>query len=340
MVKIIVDCFGADNGLECVVQGAVDALAKKDGYKVVLVGDKDRIEKCITGYEDRIEIIHTTEEITCEEEPVKAIRSKKESSIVKGLELLKSDEECKAFISAGSTGAVLVGSTLKIGRLEGVSRPALCPVLHTSLDDKKVLLLDCGANADCKPINLCHFALMATCYSQAVLGVEKPVVALLSNGTEAQKGNALVHEVYPALSQMQEINFAGNTEARDILSGDFDIVVTDGFSGNVALKSIEGGIKLLMKELKKEVHSSLRSKIGGLLLKKSLKKIKGKLDFASYSGALFLGLKNMVYKVHGSTNSMGVTKTVLQAVEAVENNVIDLIAEKIEKTDLSAVKVE
>ncbi len=338
-MKIIVDCHGADNGVATVVNGAVEALKEKDGFGVVLVGDKNQIEKELEGVNrDRIEIADAPEEITCDEEPVKAVKAKKQSSIVVGLETLRKDDEAKAFVSAGSTGAILVGSLLLVGRIQGVSRPALCPVLPSLTG--KVLLLDSGANADCKPINLCHFALMGACYSEAVLGVKNPRVALLSNGTEPHKGNQLVHDVYPMLESIEEINFVGNTEGRDLLSGKFDVVVTDGFSGNVELKASEGAIKFLMKNLKTRIFASVRGKIGALFLKKTFKELKSELDYGSFGGAILLGIKKPVFKAHGSAESGSIKNAILQAVNAEESKLIENISGKLKNADLSQFKVE
>lgn len=340
-MKIVVDCLGADKGYAMVVEGALNALKLRKGFDIALCGKESEIRPLITDKNliSRIEIIDCQDEITCEEEPVKAFKAKPESSIVKGLERLHADDECKAFVSAGSTGAVLVGATLKIGRLKGISRPALCPILPAK-DGKKVLLLDCGANADCKPINLCHFAIMASCFAEAVLGVKEPKIALLSNGTEAQKGNQLVHDVYPMLSGLDCINFYGNAEGRQLFDGDFDALVTDGFSGNIQLKSAEGAIKFLMHELKKSIKSSFKAKLGGLMLKKTLKKTMLSLDYANQGGAMFIGLKKLVFKAHGVCDSSAITNTIFQAVEAEEKGFVNAVSEKLEKTDLIQFKAE
>lgn len=339
-MKIIVDCHGADKGVATVVKGAVEALNEKEGFGLILVGDREKIENALKGEKntERTEILEATEEITCDEEPVKAIKTKKQSSVVLGLERLRKDEEAKAFVSAGSTGAVLVGSLLLVGRLPGVSRPALCPVLPTA--SGQVLLLDSGANADCKPVNLCHFALMGSAYSEVVLGIKNPKVALLSNGTESHKGNQLVHDVYPMLEKIEGLNFVGNTEGRDLLSGKFDVVVTDGFSGNVELKATEGAIKFLMKELKTEIYSSVKGKLGGLLLKNTFKNLMNKLDYSSHGGAMLLGIKKPVFKAHGASEATAVKNTVLQAVGAVESGLVESISDKLKNVDLSQFNAE
>ena len=331
MRKIVIDAFGGDNSPEEVIFGTIDALNENKDFIAVLVGKEDKIKEILStlSYDkDRVEIVNASDVITCEDEPVMAIRRKTDSSIVVALKVMNEDEDAKVFLSAGSTGAVLAGSTLKIGRIQGINRPALCPILPTYKDDKNVVLLDAGANADCKPINLCQFALMGSIYSR-LAGVENPKVALLSNGTEDEKGNALNHEVFPLLKEMKGINFVGNMEARDILSGEYDVVVADGFSGNVALKSVEGTAKMIMKSLKDALYSSLRSKIGALFIKKALYGLKDKMDYNNKGGALLLGLKKAVIKVHGSSKRPAIKSAVLQAVELDKMDVVGEITKKI-----------
>ncbi len=330
-MKILIDAFGGDNSPQEIIAGTILALKEREGFTAVLVGKKQEIEKELKKHvypSGRVEILDASEVISCEEEPTLAIRRKPDSSICVAFKELKENEDAKAFVSAGSTGAVLVGATLKLGRIQGVNRPALCPILPTFKGDKKVLLLDAGANADCKPINLCQFALMGTAYAEAI-GVKTPTVALLSNGTEDEKGNSLNHEVFPILKSMKNINFVGNIEARDIISGNYDVVVTDGFSGNVALKSLEGAIRGLLKELKQTIYGSFWGKIGGLFLKKSLNKLRAKLDYTKQGGALFLGVNKPVIKAHGSADSVAFKNSVLQAVDYAGFNISDRITEKL-----------
>lgn len=325
-MKILIDAFGGDNAPQEVIAGTVAAVKARKGFTAVLVGDKELLDVHISRYgypQDRIEILDAKEIITCEEEPTVAIRKKPDSTICKAMKELKENPEAKAFVSAGSTGAVLVAATLKLGRINGVARPALCPVLPT-LSGKNVLLMDSGANADCKSINLCQFAVMANVYAKA-LGVENPKIALLSNGTEDEKGNALNHEVFPMLKDMPGINFIGNMEARDILSGNADVIITDGFSGNIALKSLEGAIKTVLYALKDAIYGSFFGKIGGLFLKKRLKKLKNQLDYSKKGGALFLGVNKPVIKAHGSSKKAAIKSAVLQAVDYAEFDLADKI---------------
>lgn len=329
-MKIILDAFGGDYAPAEVIAGGLDALAKRRDLSLIFAGKEAEIEAVLKGrsYDaGRVEILNAPEVISCEEEPTAAIKRKPDSSLCVGFRRLKEDEAVKGFVSAGSTGAFLVGATLKLGRIKGISRPALCPVLPTEKDGKQVLLLDAGANADCKPINLLQFALMGAAYAEAQ-GVVAPKVALLSNGTEDTKGNALNREVFPLLKDAG-INFVGNMEARDILSGETDVVVTDGFAGNVALKSLEGGIASLMAVMKQEIMSTLKGKIGGLLLKDAFRAIKNKMDYNKQGGAVFLGVEKVVVKAHGSSKAVAVSNAVLQAGEAADRDIIGKIKLKL-----------
>lgn len=333
-MKIVIDAFGGDNSPNEIVYGTIDAINERQGFNAVLVGKQEIIEEILStlSYDkSRVEIVDASDVITCEEEPVMAIRRKPDSSICKALKIMNEDEDAKVFVSAGSTGAVLAGSTLKLGRIAGINRPALCPILPTAKDGKNVLLLDAGANADCKAINLCQFAVMGSEYAK-LLGVEEPKVALLSNGTEDEKGNALCHEVFPLLKETKNINFVGNVEARDLLTGDYDVVVADGFSGNVALKSTEGAVKLLFGQLKGCINSSLKSKIGGLLLKKSMYGLKDKLDYDKKGGAIFIGLKKTVIKAHGSSKRQAFKCAVLQADDYAKLDIVNSIAKMVAQT--------
>ncbi len=330
-MKILIDAFGGDNSPIEVIAGTILAVNERKGFTAELVGDKEKIEEILKDYKfdkERISILHAPDVITCEEEPTVAIRRKPESTICVAMNELKENAEASAFVSAGSTGAVLVGATLKLGRISGVNRPALCPVMPTVIDGKRVILLDSGANADCKSINLCQFALMGVAYAES-MGIENPTVALLSNGTEDEKGNALNHEVFPLLKQMN-INFVGNMEARDLISGKYDVVVADGFSGNVALKSMEGAIKSVLKMIKAGIYSSLSGKIGGLFLKGMFKDLAKKLDYSKMGGALFLGVNKPVIKAHGSSDRYAFKAAVLQAVDYAGFNISDKIKEKLE----------
>ena len=337
MTKILVDAFGGDNSPSEIIAGALSALDENKNFHLVLVGKQDIIEKELENYSfdsGRVSILNADEVITCEEEPTLAIRRKVNSSISVAFKELKENEEAGAFVSAGSTGAVLVGATLKLGRIKGVNRPALCPSLPTFIEGKQVLLLDSGANADCKPINLVQFAIMGSAYAES-MGVKNPKVALLSNGTEDEKGNALNHEVFPVLKSLKSVNFVGNCEARDILSGEYDVVVADGFSGNIALKSMEGAIGVVLKSIKQGVYGSIKGKIGGLFLKKTFSSLKNKLDYNNKGGALFLGVNKPVIKAHGSSKRLAIKNTVLQAVEYSTFNISEKISNKLSLEEIT-----
>ena len=326
-MKIIVDAMGGDNAPEQIVLGAIDALCEDKQLEVTLVGDTDAICKVLAGkkYDDnRLEIIDAKDVITNDDSPTMAIKTKKESSLVKAFEALNRDD-ADGFVSAGSTGAVLVGAFMKVGRIKGVSRPALAPVLPT-LKGNGVVLCDCGANVDCKPVNLQHFAIMASAYAEGMLGVKNARVGLLNNGAEAHKGNELTQEAYKLLSETRGINFVGNCEARDILSGDYDVVVCDGFNGNIALKSAEGTANTVLKLIKDGVYSGgLKSKLGALMLKSVFKNVKKKMDYNAHGGACFLGVNKIVVKSHGASKSKSVTASILQAKSLAEAKVCDKI---------------
>lgn len=331
-MKIVLDAMGGDNAPEQIVLGAVDATVEDKDVSIVLVGDCDKINtilnECVYD-ESRISVVDAKDVITNDDIPTMSIKTRKDSSLVKSFEVLKNDEDAKAFVSAGPTGAVLVGSFMKIGRIKGVSRPALAPVLPT-LKGKGVVLCDCGANVDCKPLHLLHFAVMASAYARDMLGVEKPRVGLLNNGVEEHKGNDLAKESYALLNSAEGINFVGNCEARDILSGDFDVVVCDGFNGNIALKSCEGTAEAIITLIKQGVYSGgLSAKIGGMLLKPVLKSVKKKLDYNAVGGACFLGLNKVVVKAHGASKRGAITASILQAKSLAEKDVCENIREGI-----------
>lgn len=322
--------MGGDHAPLQIVLGAVEALRQDKDLNVVLVGEEGAIEQalCECGDYDknRLSIVDAKDVITNDDTPTTAIRTKKESSLVKAFDALNRDEEAGGFVSAGSTGAVLVGAYLKVGRIKGVTRPALAPVLPT-LKGNGVVLCDCGANVDCKPINLVHFAIMASAYATAMLGVKNPRVGLLNNGVEEHKGNDLTKEAYTLLSQTKGINFAGNCEARDVLTGDFDVVVCDGFNGNIALKSAEGTANVMLSLIKEGVYSGgLKSKLGALMLKPVFAGVKKKMDYNAHGGACFLGVKKVVVKSHGASKAKSITASILQAKALAESKICDKIA--------------
>lgn len=336
MYKVIIDGMGGDNAPIATVKGSVMAVNKDKDLHVVVVGKQKEIETILADEKynaDQISIIDATDVITNDDVPTTAIRQKTESSLVKTINELRTNEEIVGMVSGGSTGAVLTGAFLKLGRLQGVSRPALCPILPTKKGGI-VAICDCGANMDAKPINLVHFALMANAYLKNVYGIEKPRIALLNVGTEDHKGNELCKAVFPLLKDLESINFVGNMEGRELLSGDYDIVVTDAFAGNVLLKSSEGAILSLLSMLKREIKSSFWSKIGYLFMRKSFKNLKSVLDYNNQGGACLLGCKKLVIKSHGSSTPESFCASILQVVEAHKAKVVDNIAKDIENIKL------
>lgn len=342
-MKVIVDAFGGDYSPEETVLGAIDALNAKSSLTVVLTGDESRIFDVLKGQSydaSRLTVVNAPDVVTNNDVPTDAVRTKKDSSLVKGLELLATDDEAQAFVSTGATGAVLVGAYMKIGRIKGISRPALAPSLPT-VKGKPVILCDCGANVDCKPLNILHFAIMASAFSSAVTDTVKPVVGLLSNGAEAKKGNELNKEAYALLSECPHIDFKGNCEARDLLSGDFDVVVCDGFNGNIALKSAEGTAGAIFSVLMDGINKGgLRAKLGALLLKPVLKGVKNKMDYNSQGGACFLGLNKVVVKAHGAAKRKSVCAAILQARKLAKSGVVEKIRAYVRAVDESKSDVE
>ena len=329
-MKIVVDAFGSDRGEPVMTEGSVLAVNEDKSVTVVIVGDSDVINAELEKYsydKNRIEVVDAKGKITNNDVPTLAIRQKKDSSLVKALEITKDDPEVGGMVSSGSTGAVLTGAFLKIGRIKGILRPALCPLLPTLIDDQKVALVDCGANMDCRPEHLEQFALMGASYMKT-MELDDPKVALVSVGDEDKKGNELTHEVFARLKN-QPINFVGNMEARYALTGKYDVLVCDGFVGNVLLKSIEGTAGMVMKMMKNAIYGSFWAKIGGLFMKKQLGSLKNKMDYQQNGGAVFLGVKKVVVKGHGSSTATSVKNSILQAKSLAEKNLVANIEEKL-----------
>lgn len=319
MKKIVLDCLGGDNGLPAMLAGAITALKKNPELNLILVGDAEVIKPQVAEFGNRVEIIDTKVNIAMDEHPTQAIRTKTDSSLVLGLEQLKKREDCGAFVSAGSTGAVLTGGFMKVGRIAGVSRPALCPTLPTMKDGQDFMLLDCGANMDCTAVQLVQFAVMAHEYKKA-MGVTDPRIALLNVGAENTKGNEVVKQAYGLLTKLREagmINFVGNIEGDQVFQGNADVVVADGFWGNVLLKSIEGTVKFVFKAVKNVMLGSLSGKIGALFIGGKLKKFKAeKMDKAN--ATIFLGLKKAVVKMHGNADAEKVASALQYATTVVD----------------------
>jgi len=333
-LKICIDAMGGDHAPSAVVEGCAQALKKYSDISLVLTGQKEMIESEIerTGADQsRIEIVDAREIIEMAEKPVAAIKTKKDSSMVRGFEYLR-DQKCDAFITAGSTGAALAGATLIVRRIKGVSRPALAPVLPTR--NGSCLLIDCGANVDCKPSYLAQFGVMGSVYMKAVMGVENPRVGLINNGEESEKGCDLTKSAYPLLAAEKSINFVGNVEGREILSGDFDVVVADGFVGNIVLKFLEGVASTLTGMLKDELMSDFTSKMGALISKKAFKRFKKRMDYTEHGGALLLGINGGVIKAHGSSNAKAFASTISQARQFIVSGVVERIKNDIAKENV------
>ena len=325
-MKIVVDVFGGDHAPAEIIKGCALALYKDPELRLILTGEERAVRdgmKAAGADLARCEIIDAPDVITNDDPPVEAIKRKTDSSLVKALDILKSDPEAAGLVSCGSTGAVLAGGTLRVGRIKGVSRPALAPILPT-LTGGNVLLIDCGANMDSKPLYLAHFALMGSAYMRGLYGVENPRVALLSVGTEDKKGNELTKAAFSILKTLP-INFVGNMEARDCISGDYDVLVCDGFVGNVALKALEGALLSVMKVLKSTIKSSLKTKIGGALIQKALKRDLSRLDYIKTGGAAFLGLEKAIVKGHGTAKAETVCFSIMQAKKMANGGVVEEI---------------
>ena len=330
ITKIVVDAMGGDNAPKEIVKGAVEAVQKRDDIQVILAGKEEVIADELAGYtynKEQITIVNTTEVIETAEPPVMAIRRKKDSSIVVGLKLVK-EKKADAFVSAGSSGAVLAGGQLLVGRIKGVERPPLAPLIPT--EKGFALLIDCGANVDARPSHLVQFAKMGSIYMKHVMGVKNPKVGIVNIGAEEEKGNALVKETFPLLKECRDINFTGSIEAREIPHGQADVIVCEAFVGNVILKLYEGVGSVLISKMKKGMMTSLRSKIGALLVKPALKSTMKDFDASEYGGAPLLGLNGLVVKTHGSSTSKEVCNSILQCVTFKEQRINEKIKECIQ----------
>lgn len=333
MTKIAVDAMGGDNAPAEVVKGAVDACLARNDVKLFLLGKEESVREELKKYNyprEQIEIVDAPEVIEMAEPPVLAIRKKKQSSIVVGMNMVK-QKEADAFVSAGSSGAILVGGQTIVGRIKGIRRPPLAPLIPTETGVS--LLIDCGANVDARPEHLLQFAQMGSIYMEQVVGIKNPRVAIVNIGAEEEKGNTLVKETFPLLRDCKDINFIGSIEAREIPHGGADVIVCEAFVGNVILKLYEGLGATLIGVIKKGMLSTLRSKIGALLVKPALKETLKTFDASEYGGAPLLGLNGLVVKTHGSSKAKEISNSILQCVTFHEKDINAIFREKITSTE-------
>lgn len=327
-MRIAVDAMGGDHAPQAIVEGILLAAKEYSDVEYILYGDGEQIKFVLgeTYNTDKIKIVHTTEKINSDDEPVRAIRSKRDASMVLAARAVK-EGKADALFSAGNTGALLASGLLIIGRIKGIDRPGLMPVLPVIGKDDQFVFMDVGANADSKPENLHQFGILGSYYAQFVLGKNKPRVALLNNGSEASKGSELSKKTYELLEADESLHFIGNIEARELLSGDADVVITDGFTGNAVLKTIEGTALGLMKLMKTSIMcGGIKSKMGGLLVKDAMVNVKDTMDYSKYGGAVLFGLRAPVVKTHGSADKVAVYYTIKQIRKIISSHVIpDLV---------------
>lgn len=333
-MKLAIDAMGGDHAPKEIVLGAMDAIEAIKELEIILIGDNKKISPYLTN-QTRISVLHTDEVITSEDEPVRAVRKKKNASLVLMAKEVK-EGRADACISAGNTGALMAAGLFGVGRIPGIERPALSPTLPT-IDGKGFLLTDVGANVDAKAHHLLQYGIMGSIYTEKVRGIKNPTVGLMNVGTEDGKGNDLTKKAF-ALLQDAPINFIGNVEARDLLNGAADIVVTDGFSGNIALKTIEGTAEAMFSMLKDTFMTSLKTKLAAGIVKKDLKGLKGKLDYSEYGGAGLFGLAAPVIKAHGSSNQRAIHSAIKQACHMVEFKVTETIKNTVTEMEVKGEK--
>lgn len=326
-MRIVVDGMGGDHSPVEVIKGCIEAIKEMEGH-ITIVGDETQIQRELDKYKhdkSRISVRHTSEVITNDDKPVKAVRSKKDSSIVVGLNMVK-EKKADVFISAGNTGAIMTGALFILGRISGIDRPVIASTFPNI--NGVSLLVDSGANAECKPHNLVEFGIMGSIYCEKVLGFENPSVALVNIGSEEAKGTQVIQSAYQLMKETH-LNFIGNIEAREIPEGKSDVVVCDGFVGNVILKASEGIADLFMTVFKQKLKESFLVKIGAFIMYKKLKEIKKEFDYSEYGGAPILGVKGAVLKMHGSSKAKAVKNAILRAQPYVENNVMEIIHDEV-----------
>lgn len=330
-MKLAIDAMGGDHAPKEIVLGAMDAIETIKDLEIVLIGNQEKINPILSN-QTGIRVIHTEEVITSDDEPVRAVRKKKNASLVLMAKEVK-EGRADACISAGNTGALMAAGLFGVGRITGIDRPALSPTLPT-IDGKGFILLDVGANVETKAHHLLQYGIMGSIYTEKVRGIENPTVGLMNVGTEDGKGNELTKKAFELLKDAP-INFIGNVEARDLLSGAADVVVTDGFSGNIALKTIEGTAQTMFHMLKETFMSSVKTKIAAAMVKSDLKSLQGKLDYSEYGGAGLFGLAAPVIKAHGSSNRRAIHSAIKQACHMVEFKVTETIKDTVSEIEIN-----
>ncbi len=329
-MRIFLDAMGGDNAPQAPVEGAIEALRRFPNLEISLAGKLDEVTPLLTGADDvrsRITLVDAPEVITNDESPVMGVRTKKNSATVIGMLQLR-DRQVDGFVSAGSTGAVLAGGMFRLGRIPGVERPALAPLMPNG--KSHFLLIDCGANVDCQSDWLVQFGIMGNAYMKGVMGLKEPRVGLINIGAESEKGNKLVKETYPKM-ETAPYHFVGNVEARDITGDVADVLVCDGFSGNLILKFMEGVAGTLMGIIKREMLADTRGKIAGLIAKPAFRRVKKTMDYTEIGGAPLLGVNGAVAKAHGSSNGHAIACAIAQCMKMVDGHVVDIIREGMEK---------
>ena len=332
-MRFAVDGMGGDLAPVEVVKGCVEAVIEL-GVEITITGPKDQIETELAKYDydkSKIEVLHTTEVVGTDEAPVLAIRRKKDSSLRRAIDLVK-EGRCDGVISAGSTGALMAGGLFIIGRINGIDRPALAPLMPGK--NGRFMIIDVGANTDCKPVNLHQFAHMGKVYFESILGYVRPKVGLVNIGAEAEKGNELTKAAYELLAADKSLNFVGNVEPREVISGDVQVLVADGFVGNTILKTFEGTVKTVMELIKENLMKTTQGKIGGLLIKSSLKEMMKQYDYRETGGSAFLGLEGIVVKAHGSSDALAFKNAIKQAARVKEADFVNKFRDEIQKNQL------